>query len=333
MIPARIRFHVASFKINLSLIARQIHLGIRNAIALEFVMSATIGAKRKITHVLHNAFLWHPAQPIIIGKHEKHNGTTDGYTNQVPKQALFEIHAVRLLQKSWIHGVNKSSHHLLVDHLIFVQTLNDMIAISGLRFQYENVPSFSFPDFTCAAGEHLLILGESGRGKTTLLHLLAGMIKPKDGDVIINGTSTKPMGQAELDKFRGQNIGIIFQTAHFVESLSVIDNLMLSPFLSGKNATTADAQAALQRLNIGHKSKEKPRNLSVGEQQRVAIARAVFHKPAVILADEPTSALDDHNANEVINLLEEQAQQTGAALIIVTHDKRLKDRFQKQITL
>lgn len=208
-----------------------------------------------------------------------------------------------------------------------------MIAISGLRFQYENGPSFSFPDFTCAAGEHLLVLGESGRGKTTLLHLLAGMIKPKDGDVIINGTSTKPMGQAELDKFRGQNIGIIFQTAHFVESLSVIDNLMLSPFLSGKNATSAEAHAALQRLNMGHKSKEKPRNLSVGEQQRVAIARAVFHKPAVILADEPTSALDDHNANEVINLLEEQAQQTGAALIIVTHDKRLKDRFQKQITL
>ena len=208
-----------------------------------------------------------------------------------------------------------------------------MIAISGLRFQYENGPSFSFPDFTCAAGEHLLVLGESGRGKTTLLHLLAGMIKPKDGDVIINGTSTKPMGQAELDKFRGHNIGIIFQTAHFVESLSVIDNLMLSPFLSGKNATSAEAHAALQRLNMGHKSKEKPRNLSVGEQQRVAIARAVFHKPAVILADEPTSALDDHNANEVINLLEEQAQQTGAALIIVTHDKRLKDRFQKQITL
>jgi len=86
-------------------------------------------------------------------------------------------------------------------------------------------------------------------------------------------------------------------------------------------------------LNIGHKRKEKPRNLSVGEQQRAAIARAVFHMPAVILADEPTSALDDYNANEVINLLEEQAQQTGAALIIVTHDRRLKDRFQKQITL
>jgi len=116
-----------------------------------------------------------------------------------------------------------------------------MIAINGLRFQYENGPSFSFPDFTCAAGEHLLILGESGRGKTTLLHLLAGMIKPNFGEVMINGTSTTSMSNAALDKFRGQNIGIIFQTAHFVESLSVMDNLMLSPFLSGKNTTSAEA--------------------------------------------------------------------------------------------
>jgi len=208
-----------------------------------------------------------------------------------------------------------------------------MIAVQGLRFQYPQGPSFSFPDFRCDAGEHLLILGESGRGKTTLLHLLAGLIKPTGGEILINRTDTVKLSNTALDRFRGQHIGIIFQTAHFVESLSVIDNLMLSPFLSGKNASREAALTALNRLNIEQKASNKPRNLSVGEQQRVAIARAVFHQPAVILADEPTSALDDHNAQEVLKMLEEQAKLSGAALIIVTHDKRLKDHFSKQITL
>ena len=205
--------------------------------------------------------------------------------------------------------------------------------VRGLTFQYSGGPRFSFPDFSCAAGEHLLVLGESGKGKTTLLHLLAGMIRPTAGSIEIQNTDIVKLGNRELDKFRGQHIGIVFQTAHFVDSISVLDNLMLSPFLSGKKTAESDAVHVLERLNVGHKTAQKPASLSVGEQQRCAIARAVFHKPAVILADEPTSALDDKNAEQVIAMLEEQARQTGAALIIVTHDKRLKDRFQKQITL
>jgi putative ABC transport system ATP-binding protein len=208
-----------------------------------------------------------------------------------------------------------------------------MINIRGLTFQYLRGPSFSFPDFSCEAGEHLLVLGQSGRGKTTLLHLLAGMIRPTAGVIEIQGTDITKLGNRELDKFRGQHIGIIFQTAHFVDSLNVLDNLMLSPFLSGKKVAQSEAVQVLERLNVGHKASQKPASLSVGEQQRCAIARAVFHKPTVILADEPTSALDDKNTEQVIGMLEEQARQTGAALIIVTHDQRLKDRFQKQITL
>ena len=208
-----------------------------------------------------------------------------------------------------------------------------MINVRGLSFSYPSGPSFTFPDFACAAGEHLLVLGQSGKGKTTLLHLLAGMIRPSAGSIHIQNTDIANLGNRELDKFRGQHIGIIFQTAHFVDSISVLDNLMLSPFLSGKKTPTSEAIGVLERLNVGHKASVKPASLSVGEQQRCAIARAVFHKPSVILADEPTSALDDKNAEQVINMLEEQARQTGAALIIVTHDQRLKDRFQKQITL
>lgn len=208
-----------------------------------------------------------------------------------------------------------------------------MIDVRGLTFQYPSGPGFTFPDVACAPGEHLLVLGQSGKGKTTLLHLLAGMIRPSAGSIRIQNTDITQLDNRSLDKFRGQHIGIIFQTAHFVDSISVLDNLMLSPFLSGKKTTQSEALQVLERLNVGHKAAQKPASLSVGEQQRCAIARAVFHKPTVILADEPTSALDDQNAEQVIQMLEEQARQTGAALIIVTHDKRLKDRFQKQITL
>ena len=208
-----------------------------------------------------------------------------------------------------------------------------MLSTRQLEFKYPNGPSFSFPDIQCGEGEHVLILGESGRGKTTLLHLLAGMLRPSSGVVEIKGEITSKLNDSALDKFRGQKIGIIFQTAHFVESLSVIDNLMLAPFLSGKHSTKEAAMAALKRLNIEHKANEKPSSLSVGEQQRAAIARAVFNQPTIILADEPTSALDDKNATEVIAMLEDLAKTSGASLIIVTHDKRLKDKFPKQIVL
>lgn len=208
-----------------------------------------------------------------------------------------------------------------------------MLSTQQLKFRYPNGPEFSFPDIQCGKGEHLLIIGESGKGKTTLLHLLAGMLKPISGAVEIAGQKTNELSDSSLDKFRGAHVGIIFQTAHFVESLSVEDNLILPQFLAGKKITRERASQVLERLNLKNKNHQKPANLSVGEQQRTAIARAVMNNPEVILADEPTSALDDKNANEVIALLEEQAKATGASLIIVTHDKRLKDRFPKQVQL
>ncbi len=208
-----------------------------------------------------------------------------------------------------------------------------MLVTRQLQFKYINGPSFHFPDVVCGKGEHLLILGESGKGKTTLLHLLAGMLKSQNGEVIIAEKNTSQMNGSTLDKFRGEHIGIIFQTSHFIESLSVEDNLVMPQYLTGRMIAREKAKRILSRLNLADKLKEKPSTLSVGEQQRVAIARAVMNDPAIILADEPTSALDDKNANEVIALLEQQAKETGACLIIVTHDKRLKDRFSKQIVL
>jgi lipoprotein-releasing system ATP-binding protein len=208
-----------------------------------------------------------------------------------------------------------------------------MLRTEKLQFSYDHGPSFNFPDIHCGKGEHLLIIGESGKGKTTLLHLLAGILKPTSGSVNILENNTTGMSDAALDKFRGKNIGIVFQTAYFVESMKVLDNLVLPAYLTGQTIDKEKAKSALSRLHLEHKISSMPAQLSIGEQQRVSIARAIMNEPAVILADEPTSALDDKNAEEVIALLEDQASRHGSALIIVTHDKRLKDRFSKQITL
>jgi len=139
-------------------------------------------------------------------------------------------------------------------------------------------------------------------------------------------------GQAK-DKFRGRNIGIIFQNSHFIRSLNVEENLMLAQRLAKMPIDKARIRRLLERLNVGHKLKSSTDQLSVGEQQRVAIARALVNKPKIILADEPTSALDDINCDQVIELIEEVANEVKATLLVVTHDARLSSKFPNQINL
>jgi len=208
-----------------------------------------------------------------------------------------------------------------------------MLQTNQLQFSYTGAQTLTFPDFTCQKGEQWLLLGQSGSGKTTLLHLLGGLLSPTKGDVKVGNTALKTLSTAALDKFRGKHIGIIFQKAHFVRSLTVQENLVLAQQLAGVAVDKTRISDLLNRLNVGHKLHAKTNELSQGEQQRVAIARAIVNQPEVILADEPTSALDDENCEEVIQLLEEQAAAVGATLLVVTHDGRLKERFEKQIVI
>jgi len=208
-----------------------------------------------------------------------------------------------------------------------------MISTSALEYNYNNGPSFIFPDMECLANDQLLILGQSGVGKSTLLHLLGGLMPPTSGNINIAGTSISQLSGRRMDTFRGNNIGIIFQQNHFIAALSVIDNLLLAQSLSGKPENRKRCQDLLDRLNIGDKSSQYTNSLSQGERQRVAIARSMINNPKLILADEPTSALDDVNCQEVLNMLREQAADEGAALIIVTHDGRLKDNVSNQVIL
>ena len=206
-----------------------------------------------------------------------------------------------------------------------------MLEIKNLQYSYNENNTIIFPDFSCQKGEQLLILGQSGCGKTTLLQLIGGILKAQKGDIIVNGKTINTLNNSALDNFRGKNIGFIFQQHHFLAALNVEENLLLAQDLAGAKKDKKAVQSLLERLNIGHKAKEKTNQLSQGEQQRVTIARAMIHQPALILADEPTSALDDKNCNEVIALLQEQAKLNNTTLLIVTHDARLKDKFQNNI--
>ena len=208
-----------------------------------------------------------------------------------------------------------------------------MLQTIDLQYAYTDGQVLRFPDIQLGKGEHWLLLGPSGSGKTTCLHLLGGLLSPQAGSVRIGDTPLETLNSRALDHFRGANIGIIFQKAHFISALTVQDNLLLSQQLAAKKTDKHRISTLLERLGLGHKLKAYPNTLSAGEQQRVAIARALVNQPMLILADEPTSALDDTNAQEVANLLEEQAAEVQATLLIVTHDNRLKNRFPQQIAL
>lgn len=208
-----------------------------------------------------------------------------------------------------------------------------MVTTRSLTYQYKNGPSFDFPDIGCNSNDQLLILGQSGVGKSTLLHLLGGLMLPTSGSIFVGEQDITILGGRSMDQFRGKNIGIIFQQNHFISALSVLDNLLLAQSLSRVTENKNRCLDLLHRLNIGTKANKKTNSLSQGERQRVAIARAMINNPKLILADEPTSALDDRNCREVLSLLGEQAANENAALIIVTHDGRLKSEISNQIIL
>jgi putative ABC transport system ATP-binding protein len=206
-----------------------------------------------------------------------------------------------------------------------------MIETKSLEFSYDNSFVFKFPDIKLKSNENLLVLGNSGIGKSTLLHNLAGILRPKSGSIKIFDQDISKLSELELDKFRGQNIGIIFQRSHFVNSLTVGENLELAQFL-GRNKK-GNIKETLDNLKILDKINKKPKELSQGERQRASIALAIINSPKLILADEPTSSLDDTNCSNVIKILKEQALKYQAQLIVITHDSRLKKHFKKSISL
>ncbi len=208
-----------------------------------------------------------------------------------------------------------------------------MISTKNIRFSYSKEQEFIFPDLYCEAGSTLLITGDSGKGKTTYLHILAGLLSPTTGEICIDDTNIVSLSEKRTDRFRGKHIGVVFQKSHFIASLSVLENLEMASWLASGKKHKARAKELLQKLDIAEQANKQPSQLSVGQQQRVSIARALMNEPKVLLADEPTSSLDDKNAEKVIELLTSLSKEYKAALLIVTHDSRIKEKFINKITL
>jgi ABC-type lipoprotein export system ATPase subunit len=206
-----------------------------------------------------------------------------------------------------------------------------MIQLSQLTFQYTSQSDvLTFPDWEVAQGDHALILGSSGSGKTTLLHLLAGLLSPRNGQILVGDKNLADLQGSALDKYRGQNIGLVFQQPHLISALSLEQNLLLAQYMAGLPQDHQRVNEVIETLGLSHRKKALIHTLSQGEAQRASIARAVLNNPLVILADEPTSSLDDENCERVLNTLKQQANTYRATLVIATHDQRVKDVIDNQ---
>jgi putative ABC transport system ATP-binding protein len=204
-----------------------------------------------------------------------------------------------------------------------------MLSLNDVTLGYDGKPVLHMGTLHIPRGGKCLISGASGSGKTTLLYTVAGLLPVISGSISINGTDLTKLSEPERDHFRGLHMGVIFQTLHLVRSLSVIDNLMLAYFAAGVRQDKARALHMLHRLQIEDKKDALPEHLSQGQAQRVAIARAVLLRPTLILADEPTSSLDDKSCARVIDIIIQIAEEAEAALLVSTHDNRIKAHFSQ----
>lgn len=183
------------------------------------------------------------------------------------------------------------------------------------------------------SGQSMAVIGPSGCGKTTFLHLLAGLIRPRSGVIRILDRDLSRLRGSHLDRFRGRHIGLVFQRLHLLPALTVRQNVLLAQRLARVPVDPTRVEALFGRLNLRGLEAHKPSMLSQGQAQRVAIARALVHGPRLLMADEPTSALDDRHADQALALLRESARAAGAALLVVTHDQRVRGQLEHEFEM
>ncbi len=205
------------------------------------------------------------------------------------------------------------------------------IRLEGLQHEYEQQgrarPVLSLPSFVVGSGQQVCLVGNSGSGKTTLLNIVAGVLTPTRGRVVLGDQDLAQLSPAACDRFRARHVGYVFQSANLLPWLTAEENLTLALRLADEGARSAALRAAelLGSLGLSARRAAKAGTLSAGEQQRVAIARAICKRPAIVVADEPTANLDDESAAAAVELLQNACGR--ATLLVASHDERLIARF------
>jgi len=208
-----------------------------------------------------------------------------------------------------------------------------LLEISQLKMSFlapdcANQLVIDVPLFSLSEKEQVALSGESGSGKTTFLNLIAGILKPDSGSIRIDGSEMSALSEPERDRLRATTIGYIFQTFNLLQGYTCLENVLLG-MTFGPGADRESAVGLLKRVGLGDRLRHYPRQLSTGQQQRVAVARALAHRPKLVLADEPTGNLDHVNARESLKLICEACRENGAALLLVSHDREVRTRFEK----
>ncbi|MDB2435283.1 ABC transporter ATP-binding protein [Alphaproteobacteria bacterium] len=215
--------------------------------------------------------------------------------------------------------------------------MSDLITLNNIQLQYQNgsVVTEVIKGITLAVKkqETLAIIGKSGSGKTSLIMLLAGLEKPTSGSIVFENQTISNFNEEGLSDFRQKNIGIIFQSFYLIPNYTALENVALTLEINLQKNATELAKDILINLGLEHRLQHYPSQLSGGEQQRVAIARAVINKPSIILADEPTGNLDDENSVLISDTLFDVVKSFGSSLCLVTHDKELAQRCDRQIII
>ena len=220
------------------------------------------------------------------------------------------------------------------------------LTIENLRKQYvapdgSAVPVIDVPAFSLEDGEQVALVGGSGTGKTTLLHLIAGILAPDSGRILyrvggdagVTAVDIAALSESRRDVFRGRHVGYIFQSHHLLPGFTALENVMLGMSFTGRSGDKEWARKLLKEVGLADRLDYKPGKLSVGQQQRVAVARALANRPSLVLADEPTGSLDPRTAQQVLELIRKLCVEVKAALLIVSHDPAITSKLPRAVTL